>query len=170
MNDFICSDCGIELGNEVALSWHQREVHGVDRQRPTTLPEQAPAPRASGEPGETGRTHATYRSEEIEITETNDTGDDMKNDLRGWGIGLIIIGVAQYFLPFLDTMWAFVIVPLGILSLFLAHRALFIAIGAALVVVGLLNILSGGFGTWTIYGGAQIYWGVQEFRKFEKYA
>ena len=61
-------------------------------------------------------------------------------------------------------------VPLGALSLLLAHRGLFIAMGAALVVVGLLNIFGGGFGGWTIYGGAQIYWGVQEFGKFGRYA
>ncbi len=61
-------------------------------------------------------------------------------------------------------------VPLGALSLLLAHRGLFIAIGVALVAIGLLNIFSGGFGGWTIYGGAQIYWGVQEFRNFEMYA
>ena len=96
--------------------------------------------------------------------------DEMRGDLRAWGIGLIVLGVAQYFLPFLDSMWAFVIVPLGILSLLVAHRGLFIAIGAALVIVGLLNIFGGGFGFWTIFGGVQIYWGVQECRKFEKYA
>ena len=83
----------------------------------------------------------------------------MRGDLRAWGIGLIVLGVAQYFLPFLDSMWAFVIVPLGILSLLVAHRGLFIAIGAALVIVGLLNIFGGGFGFWTIFGGVQIYWG-----------
>jgi hypothetical protein len=62
----------------------------------------------------------------------------MRCDLRGWGIALIGIGIAQYFIPFLDSMWAFVVVPLGALSLFLAHRGLFIAIGTALV-----NILGG---------------------------
>ena len=98
------------------------------------------------------------------------TMDRMRSELRGWGIGLIVIGVAQYFIPILDPLWAFVVVPLGALCLLLAHRGLFIAIGAALVVVGLLNIFGGGFGGWTIYGGAQIYWGVQEFGKFGKYA
>ena len=44
------------------------------------------------------------------------------------------------------------------------------AIVAALVVVGLLNIFGGSFGPWTAYGAAQIYWGVQEIRKFGKYA
>ena len=31
MNDFICSDCGRALGNDVALSWHRQGVHGADR-------------------------------------------------------------------------------------------------------------------------------------------
>lgn len=109
-------------------------------------------------------THAAH--EEVADSEL---ADEMRSDLRAWGIGLIALGVAQYFLPFLDQSWAFVIVPLGILSLLVAHRGLFIAIGAALVIVGLLNIFGGGFGFWTIFGAVQIYWGVQECRKFEKY-
>ncbi len=98
------------------------------------------------------------------------TLDGMRGELRAWGIGLIVLGVAQYFLPFLDSTWAFVVVPLGILSLLVAHRGLFVAIGAALVVIGLLNIFGGGFGFWTIFGAVQIYWGVQECRKFGRYA
>jgi hypothetical protein len=98
------------------------------------------------------------------------TRSGMRGDLRSWGIGLIVLGVAQYFLPFLDSTWAFVVVPLGILSLLFIHRSLFIAIGAALGMIGLLNIFGGGFGFWTIFGAFQIYWGVQEWQKFGKYA
>ena len=28
--------------------------------------------------------------------------DEMRGDLRAWGIGLIVLGVAQYFFPFLE--------------------------------------------------------------------
>ncbi len=170
MNEFICSDCGRALGNDVALSWHRQGVHGADRGMVTASSGQDREARLNGERGESGHAPAAYGGGTSETAEPDDTVDDMKSDLRGWGIGLIVIGVAQYFLPVLDPLWAFVVVPLGVLSLVIAHRGLFIAIGAALVVVGLLNIFSGGFGVWTIYGGAQIYWGVQEFSKFGKYA
>ena len=95
----------------------------------------------------------------------NDYSDDqltpegLRGNLRGWGLVLIAVGIAHLFIPFLDSLWAFVILPLGVLSLFVAHRGMFIAIGAALVLVGLLNIFGGGFGSWTIMGGVQIYWG-----------
>ena len=94
----------------------------------------------------------------------------MKMELRGWGVGLILLGVAQFFIPFLDPLWTFVVVPLGVLSLVIGHRGMFIAIGGALVFVGLSNILGGGIGAWTIFGAVQIYWGFQEFGKFGKYA
>ena len=110
------------------------------------------------------------REEAADAIGDQPTLDGMRSELRGWGIGLIVIGVAQFFVPFLDPLWAFVVVPLGALSLFFAHRGLFIAIGTALVLVGLLNIFGGSFGFWTVVGAAQIYWGVQEIRKFGKYA
>ncbi|MBI2171477.1 MAG: hypothetical protein HYU30_05585 [Chloroflexi bacterium] len=168
MNELNCPDCGKPFGSQPALSWHQGSVHGAGHDvRETTL-----EARKQGLPPE----------EEVRPVDQNahdkladaqggqPTREEMRSELRGWGIGLIAIGVAQYFLPFLDPLWAFVVAPLGALSLFLAHRGLFIAIGATLVVVGLLNIFVGGFGGWTVYGAAQIYWGVQEVRKFGKYA
>ena len=107
--------------------------------------------------------------EEKEEKDDQPTPEGMRGNLRGWGLVLIAVGIAQLWVPFLDPLWAFVILPLGVLSLFVAHRVMFIAIGAALVLVGLLNIFGGGFGSWTIVGGAQVYWGVQEFRKFGRY-
>ena len=129
----------------------------LDRQNPT--------------PGE--KFHPVERDAPEEPTDADGglpTMDGMRSELRGWGVGLIIIGVAQFFIPFLDPLWALVVVPMGVLSLFVSHRGMFIPIGVALVLVGLLNIFGGSFGGWTIYGVAQIYWGVQEFGKFGKYA
>jgi hypothetical protein len=54
-------------------------------------------------------------------------------------------------------------------SFLLPFRGLFVAIGAALIVIGLLNIFGGGSGAWTFYGAFQIYWGVKEIGKFEKH-
>jgi tetratricopeptide (TPR) repeat protein len=107
---------------------------------------------------------------QVEREADGEMADEMRRDLRGWGVGLIIIGIAQYFIPFLEPLLAFVLVPLGILSFLIVHRSLFIVIGIALFIIGLLNIFGGSFGLWTFYGGLQIYWGVQEVRKFGKYA
>ncbi len=170
MNEIICSDCGKELGNQVALSWHREGVHGADRWKPTASPGQSRKARVSAGPRESVRAPEAHRAETSEVAPPEATVEDLKQEVRGWGIGLIVLGAAQYFLPFLDPMWAFFVVPLGVLSLLFSHRVMFIAIGVGLVVVGLSNVFGGGFGGWTIYGVAQIYWGAQEFGKFGKYA
>ena len=170
MSYTVCLDCGRVLGDDRALSWHQESVHGLDRPKSMASFDPDLEARVDGERSESGRAVATRTAETGETTQPEDRAGDMKGELRGWGVALILIGVAQFFIPFLDPLWAFVVVPLGVLSLFIGHRGMFIPIGAALVVVGLLNILGGGFGGWTVYGAAQIFWGVQEFRKFEEYA
>ena len=170
MSASICSDCGKELGNDTALSWHREGVHDAEPRPVTASSSPRLKTRVSRERGESSHTAPVYGDETQEADESEITVDGMKADLRGWGIGLILIGIAQLFIPFLDPIWALVVVPLGALSLIVGHRVMFIPIGVALVAIGLLNIFGGGFGGWTIYGGAQIYWGVQEFSKFGKYA
>ena len=174
-NTFVCADCGKSFQNQDTLSWHSRSVHAANYPRPT---------QSAGEVGDRARgsgqvlvKHEGARAFEREaqdgLTDSDEdelTPDGMRSELRGWGVGLILLGVAQFFIPFLDPFWAFVVIPLGAISLFIAHRGLFMAIGATLIVVGLLNIFGGSFGGWTLFGVAQIYWGVQEIRKFGKYA
>ncbi len=98
---------------------------------------------------------------------------DMQKELHGWGIGLIAIGFISIFLiDFLDPGWGVVLIVLGILSLAVKKRGMFIAIGAGLLLVGLMNIGIGsesGSTGWVIFGILQLYWGVQEIRKFKKY-
>ena len=96
----------------------------------------------------------------------------MSADLKGWGVGLTIMGVLHFIIPFLSPVWGMVLIPLGILSLIVNHRGMFIAIGSGLILVGFLNIAAGlemGTGFWTVFGCFQIYWGIQEIRKFSKY-
>lgn len=97
----------------------------------------------------------------------------MLEDLRGWGVGLIIIGGIHLFIPLLAFEWGMILIPLGILTLAVKHRGMFIVIGIALIFVGLLNIagtLNAGIGFWTVFGGLQIYWGIKEMAKFPKYS
>jgi hypothetical protein len=100
---------------------------------------------------------------------------DLNVTLRNWGIALIILGIVHLFLiSFLDPVWGFVIILLGVVNLLVKKRAMFIANGIALVLVGLMNILSsllldGGGSTWVGIGLLQLFWGVQEIRKYKKY-
>jgi len=101
---------------------------------------------------------------------------EMKESLRKWGIGLIVLGIAHLVLTnFLDPLWGSIIIILGILNLIIKKRGMFIANGAALLLVGIMNILGtilpegGGFG-WLIFGVLQLVWGIQEIRKFKLYA
>jgi hypothetical protein len=57
---------------------------------------------------------------------------------------------------------------LGALKLLVAKRGMFIANGIALLLVGFLNMAA--CGGWKIFGMLQIIWGVQEIRKFSRYA
>lgn len=96
---------------------------------------------------------------------------DMKKDLRSWGFGLIAIGVISIVLKFLDPVWGGVLIVIGVLTLLIQRRTMFITIGICLLLAGIMNIGSGSgeFGGWTIFGILQIYWGIQEIRKFWKY-
>ena len=95
----------------------------------------------------------------------------MKKELKGWGIGLIVIGAISIVLSgFLDPVWGGLLIVIGVLTLIIQKRGMFIVIGIGLLLAGLLNILSGGLGGWTVFGILQIYWGIQEIRKFSKYS
>jgi len=46
---------------------------------------------------------------------------------------------------------------------------MYIVIGTALILAGIMNILFTGFGGWTIFGVFQIGFGIYQIRKFWKY-
>ena len=97
----------------------------------------------------------------------------MKKDIRGWGIGLIILGFIHLLAAgFLEPTWGVVIIILGIINLVLQRREMYIANGIALIVVGIMNIagsIDAGGGSWTAFGIMQLIWGGQEIRKFFKF-
>jgi hypothetical protein len=100
---------------------------------------------------------------------------DLNVTLRNWGIALILLGIVHLVLTnFLDPVWGFVIVLLGMVNLLVKKRAMFIANGIALLLVGVMNILSsflpdGGGTIWVGIGLLQLFWGVQEIRRYKKY-
>ena len=100
---------------------------------------------------------------------------DMKQDLRSWGIGLIIVGIiSQIFSGFFSSYWGVILILIGLVTLFIQEKKIYLLIGGSLVIVGLLNIIigehnsliAGGQSGWAIFGMLQIYWGVKEFRKY----
>lgn len=100
----------------------------------------------------------------------------LKKDLKGWGISLLAIGVLSIvFSSFLDPIWGVVLIVLGILNLLIRHRAMFIVNGLALIFIGVLNAISvfgasSGFNFWLMFGVFQVIWGVQEIKKYKRYA
>ena len=104
-----------------------------------------------------------------ELLKTTQIRDALKKDLRGWGTGLIIMGVISFLLSgFLDPIWGGILIAIGVATLIVQQRGMFIIIGIGLILAGIMNISAGG--GWKIFGFLQIYWGIQEIRKFNKYA
>jgi len=103
------------------------------------------------------------------------TTADLKKDLRGWAIGLIIWGMLSFiFTQYFDPVWGGVIIILGIVNFFVINRAMYIVNGLALIFVGILNIIAifsrisilGISSFWISYGVMQIIWGFREIIKF----
>ena len=110
-------------------------------------------------------------SEPAESPSTKDKPLDVGRELRSWGGSLIFMGILHFLLAgFLNPVWGIVLVILGVLNLIIRSRGMFIANGLALLIVGLMNIFSGGVGGWMFFGVLQMYWGIKEMVKFAKYA
>ena len=96
------------------------------------------------------------------------TAQELKNELRSWGIGLIILAFFQFiFAGFLDPMWGIMIGILGVLNLLIPYRGMFIVNGIVLIIAGILNASAGG--GWKFFGMLQFIWGIQEMRKYREY-
>lgn len=97
------------------------------------------------------------------------TDVEMKNELRKWGIGLIILGALHLIISgFLDPIWGVLIAGIGVLNILIPKRGMFIVNGIAIIIAGLMNASAGG--GWTMFGMLQFVWGIQEIRKFREYA
>ncbi|WP_456324103.1 hypothetical protein [Desulfonauticus submarinus] len=122
-----------------------------------------------GRPGEKAQIHTTAVSSTAREPEKMVAG--IKKDLRSWGFGLIGIGIISIVLSgFLDPIWGGVLIVLGVLTLVIQQRGMFIVIGIGLLLAGIMNITAGECEGWTVFGFFQLYWGAQEIRKFWKYA
>ena len=128
---------------------------------------------------ECGKLLIKAQSEQSIISETQEEADDveletdgaeMKRDIRSWGFGLVVIGVIHIvFSGFLDPVWGGILIAIGIACLFIRRRGMYIAIGIALMLAGIMNILLTVFGGWTIFGVFQIGFGIHQIHKFRKY-
>jgi hypothetical protein len=97
---------------------------------------------------------------------------EMETELRKWGVGLCAIGGISILLSgFLDPVWGGALIVLGLLSFVIRKSGMFIVFGCVLLLAGLMNLLGGGLesGGWAIFGVLQVFWGVQEFRRFAKF-
>jgi len=107
------------------------------------------------------------------MVEVKDIRKELVDDLKGWGAGLVVMGIFHFVLSsFLWAEWGVVLVILGILCFVVKHRTMFIPLGVGLIFIGFLNGFGGletGNTFWTIFGGLQIYWGVKEIGKFKTY-
>lgn len=101
------------------------------------------------------------------------TFDDLKKVLRSWGRGLIAIGVISILLAeFLDPVWGFILIVIGVLELSFPSRKWIFVNGIGLVLVGVLNIVVGVLdksGGWAFFGLLQIFWGYYEIPKYKWY-
>ena len=97
----------------------------------------------------------------------------ISGDLKGWGVGLLIMGMLHFSIKYLASEWGIVLIALGIAALVINHRGMFIALGCALVLIGVMNFIGGiqaGPGFWLFFGCMQVYWGFKEMAKFGRYA
>ena len=96
--------------------------------------------------------------------------EDVKDDLRNTGVGLIMIGVLSFFLSqIFDSIWGVILVGLGIVNLFVKNRTMYIVNGIVLIVVGIFNIIhviNSINAYWLLYGVVQIFWGIAEIKKY----
>lgn len=100
---------------------------------------------------------------------------DLDKEVRNIGIALIVLGIIHFVLSqFLDFTWGFVLIAVGIISLFYRSRKMLLTFGILLIVVGILNLSTYAIaieevsGFWGIFGIIQIIWGVQEINRFRR--
>ncbi len=99
---------------------------------------------------------------------------DLDKEVRNIGIALIVLGIIHFVLSqFLDFTWGFVLIAVGVISLFYRSRKMLLTFGILLIVVGVLNISTYAIaleeaGFWGIFGIIQIVWGIQEIKRFRR--
>ena len=94
------------------------------------------------------------------------------NDLQKNGIGLIVCGIISViWFNFLDPIWGVGLIIIGIFTLMIKRRVMFIVFGIVLLLAGFLNIVSGIIASamgWSVFGAMQIGWAFREMKKFSQ--
>lgn len=107
------------------------------------------------------------------MEEKKNISEELLNDLKGWGGGLILMGIIHFALSsVLWAEWGVVLIIIGALCFMIKHRGMFILLGLSLVFIGVMNGLGGlesGTGFWSVFGCMQVYWGIKEMVKFKTY-
>jgi len=96
----------------------------------------------------------------------------METELRKWSVGLLVVGgLSIVFAGFLDPIWGVGLILLAGLSFLIRHNGMFIVFGCLLCLAGVMNLTATDFKSpgWAAFGILQIFWGVQEFRRFAKF-
>jgi hypothetical protein len=116
--------------------------------------------------------HDAALRETLETWFPKRTLEELKGELRKWGIGLLILGGIQIALSsMLDPVWGILMVGLGIVNLLVHRRAMLVVNGIAIMVAGGFNLFAGQ--PWTAFGIMQFIWGIKEMKKcgeFEEYS
>jgi len=96
------------------------------------------------------------------------TGEDIRADIRGWGIGFLVVGAIHILVSgFLNPLWGGILMLLGLVNLLIQHRVMYIVNGAGILLAGIMNIvLTGGNPGWLVFGILQLKWGVGEIQKY----
>ena len=99
------------------------------------------------------------------------TQEEIKRDIRGWGVGFLIVGAIHLIASgFLNPIWGAVIILLGLINLCVQHRVMYIVNGVAILVAGVMNLAWTGNSGWIVFGLFQLHWGISEIRKFGQLA
>ncbi len=98
---------------------------------------------------------------------------DIDNYCKVVGFILIGLGVLHLILAgLLDGMWGFLLITIGLISLVYRSKKMILVFGSALVIVGILNIITSVISEisyfWLIFGFLQIAWGFGELLKYSK--
>lgn len=153
-----CAFCGKTLTFKDSFVWESQPICKTclkSRQQPAEV---------STVPGAVDAVETEKEETEKEAEAFSE--ERVKKELRGWGIGLIVLGIIHLIASgLLDPTWGIVIIVLGIANLALMKPWLFIVNGVALIAVGIMNFAT----PLRVLGVFQIVWGVQEFVKYGKY-
>lgn len=92
--------------------------------------------------------------------------------LRTTAAILAVVGLAHFLLPeMLEPAWGVALLVLAGLNFVIRHPVMFLVDGAALALIGVVNIIGGlssANGVWAVIGAVQAFGGVQEARVYSR--